>query len=298
MKNIKNWLPAALFFSLIHYCVPSSALDILSQIKTSKSVTIAHRENAIPFSYLSDQNKPMGYSIDICHKLIAGVQRELKLPKLSFNYLLVNSSNRWQAITDAAADIECGVSVNTSERRKQVAFTIPHFFSATRLLVRTDSAIKNWRDLKNKKLVTIRGTATMKVLNQNEKLFISEMKLQEASTAQTALTLLEQGQCDAIAMDELSLHGMRATAKNPQQFVVVGDAMGIETFAMVLPKDDVAWKAIIDKEMARLMTSGEITQLYDKWFTQITPQKNINFLLPMGFLLRDSLHFPTDKLNN
>uniref|UniRef100_UPI00374DD430 transporter substrate-binding domain-containing protein n=1 Tax=Undibacterium sp. TaxID=1914977 RepID=UPI00374DD430 len=117
----------------------SSFADTLSLIRETQTITIAHREASVPFSYLSENKKPIGYAVDICLKIAEAVKKELKLPQLTINYLQVNGSTRLPAIIGGKADIECGSTTNNADRRKQVAFTIPHFYATARMLVRTDS---------------------------------------------------------------------------------------------------------------------------------------------------------------
>ncbi|MCH8623057.1 amino acid ABC transporter substrate-binding protein [Undibacterium sp. TS12] len=289
---VKAGLPCALVF-----CSPLSlAADTLTHIKETQTVTIAHREASFPFSYLGDDKKPIGYSMDICMKLVEAIKKELKLKELNVNYLMVTGSSRIPAIADGKADLECGSTTNNVERRKQVAFTIPHFFATARMIVRADSGIKNWTDLKGKKVVTTKGTTTVKLLNDRDKVRGLDLKLLEGADHNESFSMVENGQADAFTVDDVLLYGQRGNAKDPSKFVVVGDPLSTEPYAMMMRKDDPAFKALIDREMARMMNDGEMTKLYDKWFRKPVPPKGANLNMPMGFLLRDSIRFPTDKV--
>ncbi|MCX7218089.1 MAG: amino acid ABC transporter substrate-binding protein [Burkholderiales bacterium] len=272
------------------------AADTLARIKETQSITIAHREASVPFSYLSEDKKPIGYSVDVCLKLVDAIKKELKLPKLTVNYLLVTPSTRIPAIVEGKADMECGSTTNNAERRKQVAFTIPHFFATTRMVVRSDSGIKNWTDLKTKTVVTTKGTTTVKLLNDRDKVRALDLQLIEGNDHQNSFEMVDSGKAAAFPMDDVLLYGLRANSKDPAKFSILGDALSTEPYAIILRKDEPAFKSFIDKEMARLMLEGEITRLYDKWFKSAIPPKNINLNMGMNSLMRDNLRFPSDKV--
>lgn len=276
----------------------ANAADSLARIQERKTIVIAHREASIPISYLSEDSKPIGYAMDICSKVVERIKREFKLPQLSVSYLLVNSSNRLLAIQEGKADMECGTTANTAERRKQMAFSIPYFFSATKFLARADANLKNWADLTQKRVAIVRGSTASGLLRQLAQLKFSEIKLMEVSHSRAGLELLQEGQADALVAEEVILAGLRASTEPTQQWKIIGDGIGIEAQTIMLSKDDPALKTLIDKEIGRMMNEGELSKLYEKWFMQPLPTTGVNYALPMSFLLRDSMRFPSDKVFN
>jgi ABC-type amino acid transport substrate-binding protein len=270
--------------------------DTLAKIKETQTITIANREASLPFSYLDANKKPIGYAVDLCLKIADAVKHELKMPQLNIVFVTVSPSSRVQTIIDGKADLECGSTTNNAERRKQVAFTIPHFISGARMLVRTDSGINNWADLRDKRVVTTKGTTTVKLLNDRDKVRSLDLKLLEGRDHDESFSMVEKKQAEAFAMDDALLFGLRGTAKNPTDFQIVGDLLSTEPYAIMMRKDDPAFKAIVDREMGRIISEGEINKLYDKWFSKPIPPKGIILNMPMGFLLRDSLRFPTDQV--
>ena len=274
----------------------SSAADTLARIKERKTIVIAHREASIPISYLSEDSKPIGYAMDVCSKVVDRIRRDLKLPQLTVSYLLVNPSNRLAAIQEGTVDFECGTTANNAERRKQVAFSIPYFFSATRLLTKANSSIKNWEDLSQKRVAVVRGSIASSLLRQQLRLKSTELKIVEASTSRTAFEALQDGKADAVVAEEVVLAGLRASTSAASEWKIVGNGIGIEAQTVMLAKDDPALKALIDKEIARMMNEGELSKVYEKWFMQPLPTSGLNYALPMSFLLRDSLRFPSDKV--
>lgn len=272
--------------------------DTLSKIRDSRTITIAHREASVPFSYLDDNKKPIGYAMDLCLKIADAVRREVKLDRLNIEYLAVTSSTRIPAIVDGKADLECGSTTNNAERRKQVAFTIPHFIAAVRMVVRADSGIANWADLRGKQVVTTKGTTTMKLLADRDKVRALGLRLLEGRDHAESFAMVEEKQAAAFPMDDVLLYGLRAGSSRPEQLVVVGDALSAEPYAIMMRREDPAFKAVVDREMGRIINDGEVYKLYDKWFKHPIPPKNLAMNMPMGHLLRDTFRFPTDKVGD
>lgn len=278
--------------------VPAAHADTLAKIRESQTITIAHREASLPFSYLDANKKPVGYAVDLCLKIVDAIKRELKLANLNVKYMIVTPSNRIAAIAEGKADLECGSTTNNAERRKQIAFTIPHFVAAARMVVRADSGIRNWTDLRNKRVVTTKGTTTVKLLNDRDAVRSLSLNLVEGQDHDESFEFVATGRAEAFPMDDVLLYGLRASADKPQDFVIVGDALSAEPYAIMLRKDDPQFKLVVDREMGRIIHDGEIYALYDKWFRAPIPPKGVNMNMPMGHLLRDIFRFPTDKVGD
>jgi ABC-type amino acid transport substrate-binding protein len=275
----------------------SGASDTLAKVRDTKTITIGYQEGSVPFSFLDGEKKPTGYAIELCLKFVEAIQKELKLPQLNVAYLPVNSSNRIPAIVEGRADLECGTTTNTPERRKSVAFTIPHFIASARLMVKADSPIKNWSDLRGKTIVMTKGAVQEKVVKQRNEASALNMKILEGKDHLDSFHMLEKGEVDAFAMGDVVLYGLRALAKNPETLKIVGEPLSAEPYAAMFRKEEPALKAVVDKEMARIMYSGELDKLYDKWFRKpVAALNNSTLNMPMSYLLRDSIRFPTDKV--
>ncbi|HWW04717.1 amino acid ABC transporter substrate-binding protein [Collimonas sp.] len=277
---------------------PAIAGVTLAKIRDTQTVTLAYRETTAPFSYLDADKKPIGFTLDLCSKIVDGLRQELKLPQLKVNYLAVTPSTRIAAITSGKADLECGTTTNNTERRKQVAFTVPHFFAGVRMAVRADSGIRNWADLRGKKVVTTKGTTTVKLLNDRNKVRALALNLVDGTDHAESFSMLEKGQADAFVMDDVILFGFRANMKNPGKFVIVGDALSVEPYAIMLTKDDAEFKTLADRAMANMEHDGDFRKIYNKWFMSPVPPLGKSMNMPMGYLLRDSIIFPTDKVGD
>ena len=270
----------------------------LAKIRDTQTITVAYRETTAPFSYLDADKKPIGFTIDLCSKIIEGIRQELKLPQLKVAYLAVTPSTRIKAITSGQADLECGTTTNNAERRKQVAFTVPHFFAGVRMAVRTDSGIKNWINLRGKEVVTTKGTTTVKLLNDRNKVRVLALNLVDGNDHAESFSMLEKGQVAAFVMDDVILYGLRANMTHPEEFAIVGDALSVEPYAIMLTKDDTEFKASVDRQMADMQNDGDFRKIYSKWFMNPIPPRGKSMSMPMGYLLRDSILYPTDKIGD
>jgi ABC-type amino acid transport substrate-binding protein len=268
----------------------------LEKIRETREITIAHRDASIPFSYIDDQKRPIGYAVELCQKIVTALERELKVPSIKVNYLAVSSASRIPAIVEGKAALECGSTTNNAERRKQVDYTIAHFISGSKFLVRADSGIDKLEDLMGKTVTSTKGTTIIKTLQRIDSERLLKLKIIEAQDHAEAVAMVASKKADAFAMDDVLLYGLRANSAQPETFKIIGKAMTIEPYAIMLPKGDVAFKKVVDTEMRRIIQSGEIYPLYRKWFEQAIPPKNVNLALPLPYLLRDSFKYPSDKV--
>ncbi|MFZ6639434.1 amino acid ABC transporter substrate-binding protein [Undibacterium sp. TC4M20W] len=273
----------------------AQAGDTIGKIRKTQTLVIGIRETA-PFSYTDENKQPLGYSVDLCLKVAEAIKKELKMPAMKIQFYSVDSTTRFSALLEDKIDLECGSTTNNAERRKKVAFTIPHFFSSVRALVKADSGIKNWPQLRNRTVVTTKSTTTVKLLNDRNDTSSLNIKLVEGNSDQDSFKMVEEGKADAFPMDDVLLYSLRAESKAPASFAIVGDPLSIEPYSIMMRKDDPGFKKIVDSEMLRLIHDNEIYRIYEKWFTKPIPPKNINMNMSMGFLLRDSLRFPTDQV--
>jgi ABC-type amino acid transport substrate-binding protein len=285
-----------LFFSALMCSMPVQAQSMLDQIRRSQAITIAHRDSSIPFSYIDANQQPIGYAMDLCLKVADAIKRELKLPALKINFLSVTSATRIPSIEQGKAALECGSTTNTAERRKQVDYTIAHFISSARFLVRNDSKITKLEDLQGRNVVSTKGSTNIKTLERINSERALKMKVLEAADHAEAFAMVAQKKADAFAMDDVLLFGLRAHSGQADAFAVIGKPMTIEPYAIMLPKGDAAFKKLVDAEMRRIILSGEINAIYRKWFKQPIPPKGINLNLPMPYMLRDSFKYPSDKV--
>ena len=272
--------------------------DVLEKIRSTGSITLAHRDASIPFSYLDQDKRPIGYSIDLCLKVVDAIRRDLKLDKLEVKYLQVTPASRIAAVSEGQAQLECGSTTNTAERRKSVDFTIAHFISSSRLLVRSDAKVASIDQLATRTVVSTKGTTSLTMLRRVSDDQLLKLNIVEAPDHTQAFAMVAEGKATAFAMDDVLLFGLRANAPKPDDYTVIGKPLTMEPYAIMLPKGEPAFKKVVDQEVRRVILSGEINGLYAKWFQQPIAPKGINLALPMPYLLKDSFKFPSDKVGD
>ena len=276
----------------------TSAGPVLDRIKAKGGITLAHRESSSPFSYLDADKKPVGYALELCQRLAEAVKKKLGMATMRIDYLMVTPSNRIPAIAEGKADLECGSTTNNAERRQQVAFTVPHYITGARYLVRADSPINVLAQFEGKKLVSTKGTTPLKAVDQANRDQLLRITILEAPDHAKAVQMVESGEADGFVMDDVLLYAQIAGRPDPSKLKVVGKFLTIEPLAIMLSKDDPEFKRIVDDEMKRLVNSREAYKLYDRWFTQPIPPKNTSLNLPMNYLLKDFWKDPTDLVPN
>jgi glutamate/aspartate transport system substrate-binding protein len=267
----------------------------LDKIKASGAITVAYREASIPFSYLDDKAQPVGFGWEICGKIVEQVKKATGRADLKVQTQAVTSSNRIPLLLNGTVDIECGSTTNNSERAKQVAFATNYFYTGTRFLVKAGSSVKSLDDLKGKTVVSTTGTTNYKIirnLNEEKKLGID---LIGAKDHPESALLVQTGRALAFGMDDILLYGLKASFANPADFAVVGEAIQVEPYAIMLRKDDPAFKKLVDDTLASLIKSGDFDKLYKKWFQSPIPPKGINLNAPMSKELQDNMKALSDK---
>ena len=267
----------------------------LDKVKASGQITLAYRESSIPFSYLDDKAQPVGFGYEICQKVVEDVKKATGRNDLKVNLQAVTSANRIPLLVNGTIDIECGSTTNNSDRAKQVAFATNYFYTGTKFLVKAGTQVKTIDDLKGKTIVSTTGTTNYRILrNLNEEKKLGIELLGAKDHAESAL-MVESGRAVAFGMDDILLYGLRAAAQNPASLAVVGEAIQVEPYAIMVRKDDPAFKKLVDGTLAGLMKSGEFEKLYKKWFESPIPPKGINLNAPMSPELVKNLKELSDK---
>jgi glutamate/aspartate transport system substrate-binding protein len=268
----------------------------LKKIKETGIINIGYRDSSIPFSYLDDNQKPIGFAIDICSRIVDAVKKELKLDKLTVEFNPVTSSTRIPLLANGTIDLECGSTTNNADRLKQVAFTNTHFLTATRFVSKKSGNLNSIDDLKGKSVASTSGTTNIKQLTEANAARNLGINIIPAKEHAESFLMVETDRAVAAVLDDILLASFVAGSKDPAGYVISKDAFSKpEPYGIMLRKDDPAFKKVADAATAALYQSADGQKLYDKWFMQKIPPKGLNLNAPIGAELKRAFAKPSDS---
>jgi glutamate/aspartate transport system substrate-binding protein len=257
---------------------PALAQDLqgtLKKIKDSGTIVIGYREQSLPFSFRGDDGKPTGYSIDLCQRIVTGVQQQLKLQKLDVKWVPVTPDNRIASVVNGTIDLECGSTTNSLSRQEQVDFSHMTFVDGGSLLVKISGNFASLGDFSGKKIGVVRGTTTEGVLNALLQKTSVSAQVVPVTDHRGGLAALESGSIDAYASDRVILIGLAATATDPGQFAIAEQYLSYEPYGFMLRRGDAAFRLAVNRVLSSLYRSGEIMQVYNRWFGKLGRPGNI-----------------------
>ena len=277
----------ALSATLTVHAAPSATLQ---KWRDGGTVVVGVRENASPMVYTLDANETFtGYHLELCQKVIHAIA-----PKAQLKYMVLTAQNTMPLIDNGTADFNCASMTNTLRRQEQVAFGLTTYVSEVRMAVPANSPITSFAQLAGKKVVATTGTTAVQILRKYADAHDIQFDTRMGKDHFESMLQLEAGRVDAFVLDDNLLAGVIAQSKNPQGWKIVGEVIGAEPIAIQFSRRDPEVKKAVDATLRQMMQSGQIHQLYAKWFTQPIPPKNVNLHLPMGETLKKMLAQPND----
>jgi len=269
--------------------------DTLKKIKDSGSVTMGVRESSGALSFTLGDGKFAGFHVEVCQRALADIQKALGMSKLDVKYQVVTSQNRQPLVQNGTVDIECGSTTNNANRQKDVAFAVTTFVEEVRMAVKANSGITNINQLNGKKVATTTGTTSVQLLRKHERANGVNFSEIFGKDHADSFLLLESGRADAFVMDGSILAGNIANSKSPADYRIVGEVLSVEPIAIMVRKDDPAFKKVADDTIRDLIKTGEMNKLWDKWFLQPIPPKNVKIGLALSDSTKAAWANPNDK---
>ena len=260
-------LAAAIAVLVLPALVHAQALDgTLKKIRDTKTVTIAYRTDALPFSFVDGKNVPTGYTIDICKRVVASLEQQLKIQGLQVNWTPATSQNRFDLVMKKQADMECGATTATLSRMEMVDFSSFVFVDGTGVLVRNDAGVKSFPDLAGKRVAAIAGTTNEKALAEALKKRLVNATVVTVQTRDEGLAALEAGKVQGFASDKVLIVGLSGKVKDPTQYTMLTEDLSFEPYAIVLPRGDAQFRLAVNRGLAQLYRSPAIGELWNRWF--------------------------------
>ena len=268
----------------------------LKKIRVTGTITLGVRDSSIPFSYLDDKQAYRGYSIDLCSRIVAAVQKQLGMTSLAVKMQPITSATRIPLMVNGTIDITCGSDANTVERQKQVAFSWTTFVGNEAMVSRKSANINTANDLKGKTVVSTSGSTDIKHINDLNKARDLGMKLTVAPDHGASFLTLETGRADVFIMTDILIASLVASSKAPNDYnIKVVDEMPVEPWALMMRRDDPAFRKVVNDVIAEAFRTGEMSRLYTKWFQSPLPSLNINLNIPMSSKLKAVIAKPNDS---
>lgn len=270
----------------------------LKKIKETNSVTLGVRDTSVPFSYLDGEQQYRGYSIDLCMKVVAAIQKELGLSQLKVNLNPVTSATRIPLMANGTIDIECASTTNNLDRQKQVSFAPSHFLTASKFVAKKADHFANMEALRGKTVASVAGTSNIVSLNQANVAKKLGMTILAAKDVPEGFLMMETGRAVAFVMDDIQLSASIANSKDPAAYEINEDAFSKpEPYGIMLRRNDPPFKAMVDRAITKIYASPDITAIYNKWFMSPVAPKGVNYNAPLSPALRNQFAHPTDSAN-
>ncbi|HTS84467.1 MAG TPA: transporter substrate-binding domain-containing protein [Usitatibacter sp.] len=278
--------------------VPALAEDLegtLKKVKEHNLIVIGYRESSVPWSYLDGDQKVVGYSHEVALKIVDAIKAELKMPDLKLREIPINAQNRISLMQNGTIDLECNGTTNTSERRKQVAFSNTIAFTQTQLLTKKKSGIKEFEDIAGKTIAVTAGTTSEHYLRKYADERKVKLNILATRDHSQGFLMLQTGRADAFFMDRDVLGSLLARAQDKADYVITGQPQTKEALACMLRKDDPQFKALVDRVIAKMQTSGEAAKMYDKWFMAPIPPDGVVLDAPLTKEMKELYKHPNDQ---
>ena len=270
--------------------------DTLQKIKETGVINLGGREASFPFSYkLNSDDNPVGFSADLCMKVVDAVKTKLGMPALKVHYTIVTPANRIPLVQNGAVDLECSTTTNTIARAQQVEFAPTHFVASVAAAVKKNSGINSMAQIEGKTVATVTGSTSIQLLRafrKSEKLEINEISGKDTADA---FLLLSSDRAAAMILEDVQLAGLIARSSNPGEYRILEERLREEPYGFMYRKDDPQFKALVDATLTSLMKSGGINELYAKWFTRPVPPAGANINLPMPNAVKEAYETPSNR---
>ncbi|HKE42205.1 MAG TPA: amino acid ABC transporter substrate-binding protein [Casimicrobiaceae bacterium] len=267
MKRLLTAIVASVVLAPVAYA--QNAPDTLAKIKAAGSITVAFSGDSLPFSYVESNNQPAGYSIDLCKRVIAAIGRAVGNADLKVNWVVDTVPNRIAMISTGKADLECANTTASQSRMKNVDFSNLTFIDGGGFLIRADSSVNGVSDLAGKSIAVTAGTTTERRLNAMLKDRLINAKVVTVKDGVEGTAMLESRAVAAFASDKIKLIGLAAQAKDPKVFAMLSEDLSFEPYAFMLPRNDSAYRLVVNSALTQVYVSGEIDPIFTKWMGKL-----------------------------
>jgi glutamate/aspartate transport system substrate-binding protein len=265
----------------------------LQKIQQTGLIVLGYREGAVPFSYLDESQQPVGYTIDLCQRVVTQLKTRIPDQRLRVKYVPVLSATRIPMVMNGTVDLECGITTNTVERQRSVSFSVTTYVALSRFVSKRSTPIQRVAELAGRTVVsTVSTTSLTRLRALNDEGL--NMTLLAGRDDADSFHMLDTDRAVAYAMDDVLLRSFIAVSRHPEDYVLSTETLSVEPYAIAMRKGDPVFKQMVDSALAQVFASGEIHALYEKWFMKPLPGVGINLQIPMSSALARVIEQPTD----
>lgn len=259
---------AAVVLSLVVWSAGAFAQQAeptLERIYRTGVLRVGMREAAPPFAFVDASGNHAGFSVDMAY-LLAEKLSEWAGKPIRVQEVTVTPATRIPAVTSGIVDIEMGSTSMTAARELVIDFTLPFFVSETQFIVRKDSGIRSLSDLNGKIVASAEGTTNLQALQRVvQEGWFNPAAVMTVETHAMGFLSLQQGRIDAYFTDASLLVGLRASAANPDDYVIIPEAIHLEPYGWMVPENDSDWRDFVNHFFLWTLETGVFYEIYDKW---------------------------------
>lgn len=259
-----------LTLALIVLLAPAVGLaGTLDRIKDRKEMRIGYRPATEPFSFENEQGEAAGYSVELCQRVAAAVRDELRLSSLKITYVPIDVKDRFKAVAKGDVDILCSATTITLTRMAMVDFSLMTFATGGGVLSRADKPVPTVSDLAGKRVAVVSDTTGESALKAYMAQSLVDAEIKTADSIDIAREMLDRGEVDAVADDQIVLIGQLLRQGNPRDYVIAQDLFSYEPYGLVVARNDADFRLVVDSAIARLYRTGQFKPLFEKWFSGV-----------------------------
>ena len=272
MKNI-----AVLAVALAALAAPlaSAQSPALDRIKSTKAINVAYSPDSLPFSFTETNGEAMGYSIDICKRVVAQIERTVGVSPLKVNWIAGTTTQRLQLVATGKADLDCANTTQTLVRLANVDFSGLIFLETAGFIGRVEAPVQRLADMGGKKIAVLKGTTTETRLRDTLRRRLVSAEVVTVEQANEGIALLEAGKADLYAGDKIKLIGLVTLSKDPSKFMLLSEDLSYEPYAIALPRNDSGLRLEVNRALTQVYVSGEIETIYNNWLGRLGRPSNL-----------------------
>lgn len=248
----------------------ASSRNTIDAIKFARAIKLGYRTSAVPFSFMTSDGKPGGYSVDLCNAVAEGLAKELSIDDLRVDWVKITAETRADTLLDGTVDLVCGSSTITLSRQELVDFSNVTFLSGASVMSRVDAGIKRVGDLSGKRVAVIGGTTTERYLKEAIANAGVTAEIVSVKENRDGFRAISDRSADAFASDRTTLLNLAFTSSEPDRYAVFDRPLSFESYALMLRRDP-TFRLAVNRQLSRIYRSGAILDIYEKWFGKFGP---------------------------